>query len=32
MEADFMKLLPLLDQSMQVLNGLINYITKTDLK
>ena len=31
-EADFVKLLPLLDQSMQVLNGLINYITKADLK
>ena len=31
-EADFIKLLPLLDQSMQVLNGLINYVTKAYLK
>ena len=31
-EADFVKLLSLLDQSMQVLNGLINYVTKAKLK
>ena len=31
-ETGFVKLLPLVDQSMQVLNGLINYIKKTELK
>ncbi len=31
-EDDFAKILPLLDQTMQVLNGLINYTKRADLK